>query len=338
MTGTRLRWVTRTITAVALFGAATMAPASVSSAWAAEPKLTIDDVRVTEGNTGTWDLVFTVKLSASSSRQVTAAYATGGGSATATTDYTPKQGTVTIAAGQRSATIRVPVVGDTAHEPDETVEVRLSNPVRATIADGLGIGTIGNDDAAPPVLTVTTAGNGVGRVVSQPSGIDCPDDCRESYSLGATVTLNAYAAATDTFTGWTGACSGTGPCTITMNADKSVGANFTDPTPDTSVLHVWIDGWGSGTITSSPAGINCHVQYSGNPYEDDFTGSMTGPCEASFTVGSQVTLTATADPGSHLNSMDCGTYANPCTKTVTSGYNGVYASFCPDNNGLCFPY
>ena len=79
MTGTRLRWVTRTITAVALFGAATMAPASVSSAWAAEPKLTIDDVRVAEGNTGTRDLVFTVKLSASSSRQVTVDYATGGG-------------------------------------------------------------------------------------------------------------------------------------------------------------------------------------------------------------------------------------------------------------------
>ena len=177
MTGTRLRWVTRTITAVALFGAATMAPASVSSAWAAEPKLTIDDVRVTEGNTGTWDLVFTVKLSASNSRKVTVDYATGGGSATATTDYTPKQGTVTIAAGQRSATIRVPVVGDTAQEPDETVEVRLSNPVRATIADGLGVGTIANDDAAPPppppgppVLTVTTAGNGpAGSSASRPA-------------------------------------------------------------------------------------------------------------------------------------------------------------------------
>ena len=89
---------------------------------------------------------------------MTVAFATGGGTATATTDYTPTQGTVTIAARQRSATIRVPVVGDTAHEPDETVEVRLSNPVRATIADGLGVGTIANDDAAPPVLTVTTAG------------------------------------------------------------------------------------------------------------------------------------------------------------------------------------
>ena len=76
--------------------------------------------------------------------------------ATAATDYTPEQGTASIAAGQRSATIRVPVVGDTAHEPDETVEVRLSNPVRAAIADGLGVGTIANDDAAPPPPTTTT--------------------------------------------------------------------------------------------------------------------------------------------------------------------------------------
>ena len=126
------------------------------SASAAEPKLTIADARVTEGGTGTTDLVFTVTTSAPGSRKVTVDYATGGGTATATTDYTPKQGTVTIAAGQRSATIRMPVVGDTVQEPDETVEVRLSKPVRATIADGLGVGTIANDDAAPPPPTTTT--------------------------------------------------------------------------------------------------------------------------------------------------------------------------------------
>ena len=267
MTRTRLRWVTRTITAVALLSASIMSSASVSSARAAEPKLAIDDVRVTEGNTGTRDLVFTVTLSATSSAKVTVAFATGGGDATAGTDYTQAQGTVSFAARQRSATIRVPVVGDTAYEPDETVEVRLSNPVRATIADGLGVGTISNDDTAPPPPTTTTP----------------------------------------------------------------------TPTGGQATVSVWIDGWGSGTVTSSPAGISCHVQYSGDPYGDDFTGSMTGPCDASFAVGSPVTLTATADPGSHLNSMDCGTYANPCTRTVTSGYNPVWVSFCPDNNGLCFP-
>ena len=206
MTGTRLRWVIRTATAVAVFGAAALAPVFTPSASAADPQLTITDAQVTEGNTGTTDLVFTVRSSASGSRKVTVDYATGGGTATATTDYTPKQGTVTIAAGQRSATIRVPVVGDTAQEPDETVEVRLSKPVRAAIADGLGVGTIVNDDAAPPppVLTVTPTGTGTGGVVSQPSGISCPNDCQESYAAGTTVTLNAYAVATETFTGWTG--------------------------------------------------------------------------------------------------------------------------------------
>lgn len=267
MTGTRLRWVMRTITAVIVLGVAILAPVFRASASAAEPKLTISDARVTEGNTGTTDLVFTVTLSATSSSKVTVAFATGGGDATAGTDYTQAQGTVSFAARQRSATIRVPVVGDTVHEPDETVEMRLSNPVRATIADGLGVGTISNDDTAPPPPTTTTP----------------------------------------------------------------------TPTGGQATVSVWIDGWGSGTVTSSPAGISCHVQYSGDPYGDDFTGSMTGPCDASFAVGSPVTLTATADPGSHLNSMDCGTYANPCTRTVTSGYNPVWVSFCPDNNGLCFP-
>ena len=168
--------------AVAVFGAAALAPVFTPSASAADPQLTITDAQVTEGNTGTTDLVFTVRSSASGSRKVTVDYATGGGTATATTDYTPKQGTVTIAAGQRSATIRVPVVGDTAQEPDETVEVRLSKPVRAAIADGLGVGTIVNDDAAPPppVLTVTPTGTGTGGVVSQPSGISCPNDCLRS--------------------------------------------------------------------------------------------------------------------------------------------------------------
>jgi hypothetical protein len=207
--------------------------------------------------------------------------------------------------------------------------VRLSNAVRATIADGLGVGTIANDDAAPPpsppgppVLTVTKTGTGVGRVVSEPLGINCPDDCSESYSSGTTVTLKAYAAATETFTGWTGACSGTGACTVRMDADKSVGAGFTDPTPDTKVLQVWIDGYGSGTIVSNPPGINC--------------STSSGGCSAPFATGSTVTLTAVPDAGSHFNSfLDCSSPASPCM--VKMDYNRtVWSAFCPDND-VCFP-
>jgi hypothetical protein len=107
-------------------------------------------------------------------------------------------------------------------------------------------------------------------------------------------------------------------------------------TGTTSTLSVWIDGWGSGTVTSSPAGINCHLATSpGNPYEGGGEQTLSGPCHADFPVGTVVALTATPDANSELNGMDCGTgTVNPCKKTIVSGYNAVWAMFCP-RDGLC---
>ncbi|MFF2115648.1 hypothetical protein [Rhodococcus koreensis] len=110
-------------------------------------------------------------------------------------------------------------------------------------------------------------------------------------------------------------------------------------TNDTSTLSVWIDGWGSGTVTSSPSGINCHlVSPPGYPYEHE-SGDQTvsGQCYADFPVGTVVTVTATPDAGNYLNGLDCGSggmLENPCMRTVTSGYNSAWAMFCPDG-GLC---
>lgn len=106
----------------------------------------------------------------------------------------------------------------------------------------------------------------------------------------------------------------------------------------TGAVYVWIDGWGSGTVTSSPVGINCHLSTpAGYPY-DEYEGdqTITGPCQANFPAGTVVTMTATPDPGSNLNGpMDCGTeWGNPCKRTVVSGYNSVWAMFCLDD-GLC---
>ena len=129
------------------------------------------------------------------------------------------------------------------------------------------------------------------------------------------MTLNAYAVATETFTGWTGACSGTGACTVTMDADKSVGATFTDPTPETKILQVWIDGWGTGTIVSSPPGINC--------------SSQSGGCAALFPPDTTVTLTATPAATSTFNGfLDCSGWASPCTVTMDHNRT-VYSYFCP---------
>jgi hypothetical protein len=123
---------------------------------AAVPTLSIDDVVVAEGNTGTSTAAFTVTLSAAAAGAVTVAYATANGTASAGSDYTATSGTLTFAAGETAKTVIVTIAGDTTVEPDETFFVNLSAATGATLADATGQGTIGNDDVAPPVLPTLT--------------------------------------------------------------------------------------------------------------------------------------------------------------------------------------
>jgi uncharacterized repeat protein (TIGR02543 family) len=129
-----------------------------------------------------------------------------------------------------------------------------------------------------PTLTVTLAGTGTGTVTSSPAGINCGATCAHSYNFGDTVTLTAAIGTGATFTGWTGACTGTSTCTVSMTQAQNVTATFDALTPQVTVA---LSGNGIGTVASSPAGINC--------------GSS---CTASFTFGAMVTLTATAQTGS----------------------------------------
>jgi Divergent InlB B-repeat domain len=76
-------------------------------------------------------------------------------------------------------------------------------------------------------LTVTKAGAGAGTVTSSPAGISCGSTCSAVYASGMSVTLTATPAAGSTFTGWSGGvCSGTGACTVTMSAARTVTATF----------------------------------------------------------------------------------------------------------------
>ena len=77
------------------------------------------------------------------------------------------------------------------------------------------------------LLTVLKAGNGSGIVTSVPSGITCGSDCSEVFLEGTVVTLTAEAVIDSNFEGWSGACTGTGTCIITMNTDTVVTASFT---------------------------------------------------------------------------------------------------------------
>ncbi|RME70388.1 MAG: hypothetical protein D6784_16805, partial [Chloroflexi bacterium] len=108
--------------------------------------LAINDVTVTEGDSGTTNAVFTVTLSPASAQTVTVNYSTADNTATtADNDYVAASGVLTFAPGVTTQPITVTVNGDVKSESTETFRVLLSSPTNATIADGEGIGTILQD-------------------------------------------------------------------------------------------------------------------------------------------------------------------------------------------------
>jgi hypothetical protein len=101
--------------------------------------------------------------------------------------------------------------------------------------------TTGSSTQPPPttrILTVANAGPGAGSVTSSPAGINCGATCSASYDDGAGVALAAAAAPGSRFSGWSGDCSGTASCLLTMNQARSVTATFTPATPHISSLRV----------------------------------------------------------------------------------------------------
>jgi hypothetical protein len=120
------------------------------------PTVTINDVSLAEGNSGTTSFVFTVTLSASANATVN--FATANGSASAPSDFTATSGTLTFTAGGPvTQTITVSVPGNTVVQSNRAFFVNLSGATGATIADGQGVGTIVDDDTAQPPTPAETA-------------------------------------------------------------------------------------------------------------------------------------------------------------------------------------
>lgn len=114
--------------------------------------LRVADATMNEGNTGTTEMVFTVSLAGVAAADVTFQYATFQGTARAGVDYHQVAGTATIAAGQTSTVIRVPIIGDWVREADEMFSLAVSGVTGAVAVQGHATGTIVNDDhdAVPP--------------------------------------------------------------------------------------------------------------------------------------------------------------------------------------------
>jgi hypothetical protein len=123
-----------------------------------------------------------------------------------------------------------------------TVQVTITAASLGTKAATLNIPS--NDPSAPtfsasltatgaiPTLTVTKSGTGTGTVTSVPAGISCGTSCSSSFATGTQVILTAQPYAGSVFSGWAGACGGTGSCVVNMNTSQSVSATFVpDITP-----------------------------------------------------------------------------------------------------------
>ncbi len=122
--------------------------------------VSISDAEITEGNSGTKQLTFTVTRTGGTAA-FNVGYSTQDNSATtANSDYVQEAGTLQFGSGVNSKTLTIAINGDTKYEPTETFFVNLVNPTNgAVVSDGQAIGTITNDDAAPAVAGLVSIGD-----------------------------------------------------------------------------------------------------------------------------------------------------------------------------------
>jgi len=222
-----------------------------------EPTLSVTDVSVGEGNSGTSSAVFTVNLSSPSSQTVTVSISTANGSASASGDYSAQSTVLTFAAGATTQTLTVPVIGDTIDEANEDFFVNLSSAVGAAIADGQGKGTIIDDDTSPSITisdaTVIEGNSGPTFVVFT---VTLSAASAQAISLSYSTANGTASSGKDytaiSTTGLTFAAGQTSrTITVQVKGDKSVETDETFFVNLSSAVGATIlDGQGLGTIVN----------------------------------------------------------------------------------------
>jgi len=158
-------------------------------------------------------------------------------------------------------------------------------------------------------LSVTVQGSG--SVSSTPQGINCGTDCSEDFAENTNVSLTAMPDDGFRFANWSGACSGSGACSVNMAQNQSVNAVFEQNAASEATLTVTVSG--NGSVTSNPIGIDC--------------GS---DCTHNFTQNTSVVLTAVPNSGYKLDSWsgDCSGNVG-CDLTIDAN-KVVTATFIQD--------
>lgn len=240
-------------------------------AFEAQNQLTIADLSVTEGDSGTTDAVFTVTLAPASSQSVTVNYATDGGTAVANDDFDTTGGLLTFDPGQTTQTITVAVNGDTDDEPDETFTVTLSSASNADIIDGTAIGTIIDDDGLSS-LTIT----------------DQTVDEGDNGTITAIFTVSLSPATSDTVTvNYTTANS---TAVVGEDYEMASGQLTFDPNETSQTIEVTVNGDDTDEGMSEAFVVNLSGATNANIVDSQGTGTITDDDTAiiATTVGPQV--------------------------------------------------
>jgi ribosomal protein L35AE/L33A len=294
--------------------------------------ISVNDVTLTEGNSGTKNATFTVTLSqpVPPAGQVQVTYATADGTATGASDYVPVAPTVlTFNPGDSTKSVTVAVNGDLTVEPDETFFVNLTNPAGAALADGQGQATIVNDDLPPSVSIADVAvseGNSVTKsatfTVTLSSAVPAGGQVQVSYATsdGTATAGSDYVAVAPTVLTFNPGDK-TKTVNVSVNGDTVVEANetfFVDlSNPQGATL---ADNQGQGTI------VNDDILPAISISDAVVTEGNSGTVHAAFVVtlpnavpaGGQVQVTyATADYTASAGS-DYVAIA-PTTLTFTAG-------------------
>lgn len=188
-------------------------------------------------------------------------------------------------------------------------------------------------------LTISKTGTGNGTVTSSPSGITCGADCTQNYDDGTVVVLSAAPDTNSSFTGWSGACTGTDTCHVTMSAIKNVTAAFTHNNPDIAVSPISYD-FGNVKVSATSPSATFTITNSGkaNLIVSSVTISGTNAGEFSQTnncstvsVGSQCTINANFKPT--LEGAKSATVSissnDPDTGTINISLTGTGISATP---------
>lgn len=211
----------------------------------ADPTISVADVAVAEGNAGSAMGSITLTLSEVSEKAIGIGYSTTSAGATAGVDYISTSGTASFGAGDLVETVQIPVLGDDVDEPDEGVTLTLTDEDNLTIADGQGLLTITDDDAAA-VLSIDDVS-----VVEADGGTTTTTfTITKAGSTAFTVTADwttadGTASAGSDYTAASGSVS-FGPAAVTRTVQVSVAGDTIDEPDET--LEVWLAGPANATL------------------------------------------------------------------------------------------